>query len=92
VTYAVMCSRLVWAFNGGFDTFPGWVGSNAYVWLSLVLAGRDPGVRVDVPARCGAPTVRWRRPGLADWATGQDCASVSTARVPAQEERRLVGA
>jgi alpha-1,2-mannosyltransferase len=37
VTYAVMCSRLVWAFNGHFDTFPGWLGSNAYVWLSLIL-------------------------------------------------------
>jgi alpha-1,2-mannosyltransferase len=37
VTYMIMCSRMVWAFNGKFDTFAGWVGSNAYVWLSLIL-------------------------------------------------------
>jgi alpha-1,2-mannosyltransferase len=91
VTYAVMCSRLVWAFNGGFDTFPGWVGSNAYVWLSLVLLVAIPVSGSTSPA----PVPRTDRPvesapDLAD--LDRELASVSTARVPAQEERRLVGA
>jgi len=91
VTYAVMCSRLVWAFNGGFDTFPGWVGSNAYVWLSLVLLVAIPVSGSTAPApvpRTGRPVES--APDLAD--LDRELASVSTARVPAQEERRLVGA
>lgn len=42
VTYAIMCSRLVWQFNGSFETFGGWVGSNAYVWLTLILLASLP--------------------------------------------------
>jgi alpha-1,2-mannosyltransferase len=37
VAYGIMCSRLVWVFNGKFESLPGWFGSNAYVWLSLIL-------------------------------------------------------
>jgi alpha-1,2-mannosyltransferase len=91
VIYAVMCSRLVWAFNGGFDTFPGWVGSNAYVWLSLVLLVAIPVSASSEPAalpRAGRPMAS--PPDLAE--LDRELASVSTARVPTQEERRLVGA
>jgi alpha-1,2-mannosyltransferase len=48
VTYGVMCSRLVWAFNGKFETFGSWFGSNAYVWLTLLLL-------VALPLRTAAP-------------------------------------
>ena len=91
LTYAVMCSRLVWAFNGGFDTFPGWVGSNAYVWLSLVMLVAIPVSASSAPAtlpRAGQPMES--PPDEADF--DRELATVSTARVPAQEERRLVGA
>jgi alpha-1,2-mannosyltransferase len=94
VTYAVMCSRLVWAFNGKFETFGGWLGSNAYVWLSLIMlvaipvgGSKEPGA---VP-RTGRPVES--APGLAE--LDRELATVSAARVPAQpaqEERRLVGA
>jgi alpha-1,2-mannosyltransferase len=47
-TYGVMCSRLVWAFNGRFESWAGWFGSNAYVWLTLVLL-------VALPLRTAAP-------------------------------------
>ena len=91
VTYAVMCSRLVWAFNGGFDTFPGWVGSNAYVWLSLIMLVAIPvsGSKEPAPVpRTGRPVES--APDLAE--LDRELATVSTARVPAQEERRLVEA
>jgi alpha-1,2-mannosyltransferase len=91
LTYAVMCSRLVWAFNGGFDTFPGWVGSNAYVWLSLIMLVALPVSGSSAPAsvpRAGRPLQS--APDLAE--LDRELATVSTARVPAQEERRLVGA
>ncbi len=50
VTYAVMCSRLVWVFNGGFDSLGGWFGSNAYVWLSLVVLVALPVTPAPAPA------------------------------------------
>jgi alpha-1,2-mannosyltransferase len=91
VTYAIMCSRLVWAFNGGFDTFPGWMGSNAYVWLSLIMLVALPIARSTAPAvtaRGDVPAATV--PDLAE--LDRELAAVSSARVPAQEERRLVGA
>jgi len=37
VAYAVLCSRLVWAWEHGFGGAGGFLGSNAYVWISLAL-------------------------------------------------------
>ena len=37
VGYAVLCSRLVWAWEHGFGGVGGFLGSNAYVWISLAL-------------------------------------------------------
>ena len=37
VAYAVLCSRLVWAWEGGFGGIGGFLGSNAYVFVSLAL-------------------------------------------------------
>jgi alpha-1,2-mannosyltransferase len=91
VTYAVMCSRLVWAFNGHFETFGGWLGSNAYVWLSLIMLVAIPVSGSTEPAavpRTGRPVES--APDMAE--LDRELATVSTARVPAQEERRLVGA
>jgi alpha-1,2-mannosyltransferase len=34
---AVLCSRLVWAWEHGFGGVGGFLGSNAYVWISLAL-------------------------------------------------------
>jgi alpha-1,2-mannosyltransferase len=90
-TYVVMCSRLVWAFNGGFDTFPGWVGSNAYVWLSLVLLVAVPMATTVTPVarqHPGKPTSDG--PAIAD-DLDRELASVAV-RVPAQDDRRLVEA
>jgi alpha-1,2-mannosyltransferase len=94
VSYLVMCSRLVWAFNGAFDTFVGWVGSNAYVWLSLTMLFALPLAKV---------ASRGRAAGSADALTGlsdldRELAATLDAhgaRVPAQDEsgaRRLVAA
>jgi alpha-1,2-mannosyltransferase len=94
-TYLVMCSRLVWAFNGGFDTFPGWVGSNAYVWLSLVMLVAIPVATSKAPVTtpaAGGPVAG--APDLAD--LDRELATVALGskpvRVPAQDDRRLVGA
>ncbi|GIJ69441.1 membrane protein [Virgisporangium ochraceum] len=88
-TYAVMCSRLVWAFNGGFDTFPGWVGSNAYVWLSLVLLVAVP--LAPKPEPVGPPRPRAVDAGVDD--LDRELADVTaTVRVPSQDDRRLVQA
>jgi alpha-1,2-mannosyltransferase len=89
VAYLGMCSRLVWAFNGSFDEgiLP-WLGSNAYVWLSLIMLFAIPVARSSAPAsvpRVGTPLAE--APDLA--ALDRELATV---RVPAQEERRLVGA
>jgi alpha-1,2-mannosyltransferase len=35
--YAVLCSRLVWAFDRRFGGIGGFLGSNAYVYASLIL-------------------------------------------------------
>jgi alpha-1,2-mannosyltransferase len=37
VAYAILCSRLVWAWEHGFGGVGGFLGSNAYVWISLAL-------------------------------------------------------
>ncbi|MDG4823668.1 glycosyltransferase 87 family protein [Asanoa sp. WMMD1127] len=37
VAYAVLCSRLVWAWEHGFGGVDGFLFSNAYVWISLAL-------------------------------------------------------
>ncbi|MEV4532284.1 glycosyltransferase 87 family protein [Asanoa sp. NPDC049518] len=37
VCYAVLCSRLVWAWEHGFGGVGGFLGSNAYVWISVAL-------------------------------------------------------
>ncbi|GAA1854579.1 glycosyltransferase 87 family protein [Asanoa iriomotensis] len=47
VLYAVLCSRLVWVFEHGFGGVGGFLGSNAYVWASLVLL-------IFLPLRSGA--------------------------------------
>jgi alpha-1,2-mannosyltransferase len=85
-TYAVMCSRLVWAFNGKFDTWYGWVGSNAYVWLSLALLVAVPLVPVAAPAKPAEPAAG------SDDLERELADVVKTVRVPAQEDRRLVQA
>jgi alpha-1,2-mannosyltransferase len=79
VTYAVMCSRLVWAFNGKFETWYGWLGSNAYVWVSLVLLVAVP--QMPSPVAVVPPSSDLDRE-LAD----------VVVRVPVQDERRLVEA
>jgi alpha-1,2-mannosyltransferase len=37
IGYAVLCSRLVWVWEHGFGGIGGFLGSNAYVWVSLAL-------------------------------------------------------
>ena len=60
VVYAIMCSRLVWAFHNRFDGF-GVLGSNAYVLILVILLFTVP-IRVATPASSSvlgtaAPTV-----------------------------------
>jgi alpha-1,2-mannosyltransferase len=86
VTYMVMCSRLVWAFNGRFETWYGWLGSNAYVWLSLIMLVAVP--LAPVAAQAEPKAVEPELTGL-----DRELADVTTSvRVPAQEDRRLVEA
>ncbi|GIJ45883.1 membrane protein [Virgisporangium aliadipatigenens] len=84
VTYMIMCSRLVWAFNGKFDTFAGWVGSNAYVWLSLMLLVVLPLAPVARPKSEAASAEKIE-------AEPELPAPAATVTVPAPA-RRLVGA
>ncbi|REF97922.1 alpha-1,2-mannosyltransferase [Asanoa ferruginea] len=37
IGYAVLCSRLVWVWEHGFGGVGGFLGSNAYVWISVAL-------------------------------------------------------
>jgi alpha-1,2-mannosyltransferase len=42
VSYAILCSKLVWPFDNHFDTIWGYLGSNAYVLIALVLLFATP--------------------------------------------------
>ena len=37
VGYALLCSRIVWAWEKDFTGVDGFLGSNTYVWISLAL-------------------------------------------------------
>ena len=37
VGYALLCSRIVWVWEKDFTGVDGFLGSNAYVWISLAL-------------------------------------------------------
>lgn len=95
VTYAIMCSRIVWAFNGRFESFGGWLGSNTYVWLSLILLLALPLAAAAAPAaipRTSQPVDN--APDLAELDQRLEAIinAKPAARVPAPGERRLVGA
>jgi len=42
VSYAILCSKLVWPFDNHFDSVGGYLGSNAYVLIALVLLVATP--------------------------------------------------
>jgi alpha-1,2-mannosyltransferase len=103
VTYLVMCSRLVWVFSGRFETLGGWLGSNAYVWLSLIMLFALPVRTAVAPTavpRSGRPVADV--PDVAE--LDRRLAAIVDSkrpRIPAQDEagllvdqpaRRLVGA
>ena len=62
VAYLVLISRLVWIWERRFDGLLGFVGSNAYVWVSVALLLVLP---VRPPARPGGAVVPGR-PGASD--------------------------
>jgi alpha-1,2-mannosyltransferase len=101
VTYVVMSSRLVWAFNGRFESFGGWLGSNAYVWLTLIMLIALPTAAAVAPAgipRSGRPVEDV--PDMVDLDSRLAVTiGAKPVRVPAQDEgartepaRPLVGA
>jgi alpha-1,2-mannosyltransferase len=53
IAYAILCSRLVWAFHNRFEGF-GVLGSNAYVLLLVILLFTVP-IRVSTPAASSVP-------------------------------------
>jgi alpha-1,2-mannosyltransferase len=53
VAYAILCSRLVWVWEHGFGGVGGFLGSNAYVFVSLALLCFLP-VGAGAPASPGA--------------------------------------
>lgn len=42
VSYAILCSKLVWPFDNHFGSIGGYLGSNAYVLIALVLLFATP--------------------------------------------------
>ncbi|MCP2324847.1 alpha-1,2-mannosyltransferase [Hamadaea flava] len=42
VSYLILCSKLVWPFDNHFSSFWGYLGSNAYVFVTLVLLFATP--------------------------------------------------
>lgn len=54
VSYLVLCSRLVWVWERNFSGPLGFLGGNAYVWISLALL---------VPLPAGAPLLTSGGPG-----------------------------
>lgn len=53
--YAVLCSRLVWAWRTDFDGLDGFLFSNAYLWVSLGLLVGLPVAVAEPRARSSAP-------------------------------------
>ncbi|MEV4629207.1 glycosyltransferase 87 family protein [Micromonospora sp. NPDC049523] len=52
VAYAVLCSRLVWTWEHDFTGVDGFLGSNAYVWISIALL---VGLPLRAPSRLAEP-------------------------------------
>ncbi|WP_326560328.1 glycosyltransferase 87 family protein [Micromonospora sp. NBC_01796] len=52
VAYAVLCSRLVWPWEHDFTGVGGFLGSNAYVWVSIALL---VGLPIGAPSRLAEP-------------------------------------
>ncbi|MGW4463392.1 glycosyltransferase 87 family protein [Micromonospora sp. NPDC004704] len=52
VAYAVLCSRLVWSWEHDFTGVGGFLGSNAYVWVSIALL---VGLPIGAPSRLAEP-------------------------------------
>ena len=51
VSYVVLGSRVVWAFDGqGWEGLTSWFASNAYVWVSIALLIGLPAASTPVPA------------------------------------------
>ncbi|MFE9767551.1 glycosyltransferase 87 family protein [Streptomyces sp. NPDC005808] len=78
ILYAILCSSLVWLWFHDASGLDGFVGSNAYTWITLGLllwlpvgqpgAGRPPLVR---RARATLPAPRQAAPAIAAAAAGQ---------------------
>jgi alpha-1,2-mannosyltransferase len=95
--WAIMCSRFVWMFNGNFESFGGWLGSNMYVWLCLILLVVLPMAVVNTPAAEKRSTTAADTADLAPVDSGFATIDSKSVRVPAQDEgadprRPLVGA
>jgi alpha-1,2-mannosyltransferase len=94
--WAIMSSRLVWVFNGRFESLGGWLGSNAYVFLCLILLVALPMAVVGAPASGRSSAPRLDTPDLVPVEGRFAALDAKPVRVPAQDEgervrRSLVG-
>ncbi|WFE39002.1 glycosyltransferase 87 family protein [Micromonospora sp. WMMD998] len=55
IGYALLCSRIVWAWEKDFTGVDGFLGSNTYVWISLALLLSLPIRRWATPTGGGGP-------------------------------------
>ncbi|WP_051367557.1 glycosyltransferase 87 family protein [Hamadaea tsunoensis] len=68
VSYVILCSKLVWVFDNRFFSFWGYLGSNAYVFITVVFLFAVPSRSADdAVAQLGvAGAAAGGRPDLAD--------------------------
>ncbi|WP_174536228.1 glycosyltransferase family 87 protein [Micromonospora chalcea] len=76
IGYALLCSRIVWAWEKDFTGVDGFLGSNTYVWISLALL-------------LGLPIRRWLSPAGGGRPGGAAPAGSASGGVPqlAEQER-----
>ena len=76
IGYALLCSRIVWAWEKDFTGVAGFLGSNTYVWISLALL-------------LGLPIRRWLSPAGGGRPGGEAPAGSASGGVPqlAEQER-----
>lgn len=76
IGYALLCSRIVWAWEKDFTGVDGFLGSNTYVWISLALL-------------LGLPIRRWLSPAGGGRPGGEAPAGSASGGVPqlAEQER-----
>ncbi|MDG4802259.1 glycosyltransferase family 87 protein [Micromonospora sp. WMMD980] len=91
IGYALLCSRIVWAWEKDFTGADGFLGSNTYVWISLALLVGLPIRRRATPARPDGPARAVGPAGSAVEPTGVPQLAEDDRVAPTVQRHRIGG-